>query len=653
MPVDVWNAPAGMPLVNALVLNAGAPQREEKAVEQDSLEPFLLKHLAIGDLCETITDVKLYNQPAGQVVKTLENGTVLEVCELGGQKQQGSGGNEDSGQKLNFLMKVRPWLEDYDQREAEDTGWISLRREGGIPNVVLRRADISFRLWDFVPSGQPASGRPASGSYCSTGRMMVREEESLNSKELAMLPPHTTVTIEEISGKNLRRARISSDALNGPGWVSVCTRTGELLLEPASERRLRPGIDGSCKSRVESLLKAAHNIDGFQALRTALAEKPERSRPNPNANDTRGRTALMLAAASGNTQAVEELLKHRDRGLDVTWADGTLKTALHHAAMHNPQGEPRQAAIVDLLLNSQESLSVDGQHVTQEMVQNRDSHDLAMRKLLEAVDVDGHTALQLAARAGSVEVAKALIANRANVNVNHKRTKRPLDHARSAGHKELIKLLEKDGGASGASDMPASGASAPASCKDQEAATKCSKDRIWSTGAPEVGTVEPVVQSDRAPVRSAEQAAAIVDVMPVQAARLAEEAMSAQLTVEQEPVLLKSPSLVQEGVPTNLGLSHEGELDPPNPQEGALAHKEPEEAARPMDSTLSKLEVTKPPAKSKSSKGMPSSPRPGKKTSNSRVDTTELAPEAGKDAGKIPAPNSKKPKSNAKKVKNK
>lgn len=398
---------------------AGADKEEMQQPEAKTWDPFDLSDMAPGDLCETITVLMLEPlgppEGAGGGREELGVGSVLEVLrsETDVPPSSATAVPPSPGNSHDHWLKVQLWSEDASTRASNHSGWIRSRSSSGTPQVVHRRADISFALWDF------AKGK----DYSTTGPMRVREGESLSSEERGELPQCCRVTIEEISTRNARRARISSN--KHCGWVSTVTRAGQPLLEPLKPQRADIGEFGPCSEQVLRLLEVAQSGDK-DGIETALTDHGPgcfSSRPNPNAIDSRGRTALMLAAASGHSQAVEALLGHTETGLDVNWVDGTLKTALHHAAMRSPHGdEVFSGDLVEKLI--QAGLCV------------------------EAVDVKGRTALQLAVivSAGCAEVVNTLLDKRANVNAEHLGSLRPVEYANLGGHQELVDLLSQKGG---------------------------------------------------------------------------------------------------------------------------------------------------------------------------------------------------------------
>merc|ERR1711920_62744 len=80
------------------------------------------------------------------------------------------------------------------------------------------------------------------------------------------------------------------------------------------------------------MLEAARSGD-VEELKSVLedisAHGKFTSRPNLNASDIRGKTALIYASAYGHKEVVEYLLTFQE--LDVNAVDDTQKSALHYA----------------------------------------------------------------------------------------------------------------------------------------------------------------------------------------------------------------------------------------------------------------------------------------------------------------------------------
>lgn len=130
-----------------------------------------------------------------------------------------------------------------------------------------------------------------------------------------------------------------------------------------------------------------------------------------NAKDKWGKTALMLAARAGYTEAVQELLLSL-RAADVNAIDQDGSTALHHAACYG------RHEVVQALLQ------VDGIC----------SH---------AADKEGNTALMLAAREGHAKVIQALLPERsaAELNAANEEGLPALHQVACTGNHELVQAL--------------------------------------------------------------------------------------------------------------------------------------------------------------------------------------------------------------------
>src|SRR5262249_5110233 len=147
------------------------------------------------------------------------------------------------------------------------------------------------------------------------------------------------------------------------------------------------------------LLKALHEADESLAMR--LIDKST----NVNVRDENGITPLMWAALRGNPDLVSGLLKAgADPNLQAEGGMGPLQIAISN-----------QARALALLL-------------------------LEHGAKANAVRDSGETALMTAARMGQLEVMKALIARRADVNAREKRFYQTA-LMWSAGHPDQVKLL--------------------------------------------------------------------------------------------------------------------------------------------------------------------------------------------------------------------
>jgi uncharacterized protein len=150
-----------------------------------------------------------------------------------------------------------------------------------------------------------------------------------------------------------------------------------------------------------------------------------------------GMTALMMAAAEGNSDIVEILL---DRGVDVNQKSRSGGTALMWAATGNPEDHLRTSKLASGKLATVQALLGKGAFVN-------------------AQDYDGMTALMVAAKAGNSDIVRALLQRGADVNQKDKtvniRTRPRLGYwegntalrlAEAAGHTDIVEVLKQFGG---------------------------------------------------------------------------------------------------------------------------------------------------------------------------------------------------------------
>jgi len=163
-------------------------------------------NLQPGDLCETVSLVTVRQAVTldSASIAELPTGTTLEVLEIG------------EGRRI----KVKS--------ENDGTGWISSKTRSNMPLVAKSNFDISSVIEDFFEAG---------GEHEVLSTVTVRQEESLDSMIVTELKRGTRIEIVKMGTENKRRAKIQVQDI-GEGWISVCTKWGEVLLSSAIKVRV-------------------------------------------------------------------------------------------------------------------------------------------------------------------------------------------------------------------------------------------------------------------------------------------------------------------------------------------------------------------------------------------------------------------------------
>lgn len=164
---------------------------------------------------------------------------------------------------------------------------------------------------------------------------------------------------------------------------------------------------------------------------------------DPNASDTKGRSAMLLGVMAGNVDAAEALLR---RGARIGTADADGKTALMWAA------EAGHMAVAELLLKRGADIEARDNYGQTALI------DAAWRgrdKIVEMLlhigananvrSIDGVTALMWAAINGYPETARQLIAAGAALDAQDKDRFTPLIRAAWNGHTEMVAVLIEAG----------------------------------------------------------------------------------------------------------------------------------------------------------------------------------------------------------------
>jgi len=357
-----------------------------------------LVDLQPGDFCETISLVTMREAETleSDTVAELPVGMCLEVLQIG------------QGRRI----KVKS--------ETFGEVWISSKTRINEALVVKSSSDLNFVIEDFE----------AGGEHEVKSIVTMRQEESLDSLIIAELKPGAKVKIKEMGTENNRRAKIEVADI-GEGWISVCTKSGEVLLGKVTHGKTSGGGGGMVSlgsSKIKELLEAAcaNEVETIQKLVQRSNSFMRISRLNLNASDIRGKTALIYASAFGHTAVVAYLLS-RQKEVDVNARDDTQKSALHHACKRvknrrSEECDDGQAEIVGMLLEADADL--------------------------EGRDHNGCTAIMFAtANSISEVVVQRLLTFQANINVADYEGHTPLDYAVHTQNDRIAKLLRANGAA--------------------------------------------------------------------------------------------------------------------------------------------------------------------------------------------------------------
>jgi uncharacterized protein len=213
---------------------------------------------------------------------------------------------------------------------------------------------------------------------------------------------------------------------------SGCVRSGSPTASPESAQRLLRlrGYDFDEKG-----FFAAAQARDMMAINAFLD-----GGMNANAQGDDGRTVLIAAAARGDLEVVNTLLR---RGADPNIRDKRDYTALSHAV------EAMYEDVVDALLNRPEldtnSRGLNGRPVLLAYVW-RDNKDRVEKLVARGADVsaqdaDGDTASHGAAQTGNVDMLRMFLDKGANPNAKNRQGGTPLMWAAVYGHDEAAKLL--------------------------------------------------------------------------------------------------------------------------------------------------------------------------------------------------------------------
>ncbi|KAL7942901.1 ankyrin repeat-containing domain protein [Trichoderma barbatum] len=268
------------------------------------------------------------------------------------------------------------------------------------------------------------------------------------------------------------------------GWVEVVIALLELGTEPDFK-------DPDQDSRTAlSLAAESGNIHAMKELIDGGAF--------PNSADATRRTPLFYASESGRKLAAEILLG--DQRVDPDTKDERGWTPLFLAAASGHE------AVVQLLIESGgvdlDVRSKNGQ--TPLFRAAREGHEAVVKLLsendgvdLDARDNDGQTPLSLAMSNGHEAVAKLLINRGADINTKDKDKQTPLFEAAKNGHEALVKLLVEKGADVNAKDKDGKTPLIWAVANRHEALVKLLVERGADVNAKDEGGQAPLVYAIR------------------------------------------------------------------------------------------------------------------------------------------------------------
>lgn len=331
----------------------------------------------------------------------------------------------------------------------------------GSPAIPLLRAGV-----DDLYSGQSDMQVAASRSSPQLLQAVLNHEREANRvggvPAAAVFPLAVTgssATLEAAFAAGIAGASVSSDALR---WLAM---RGDPAMLKALLARREQAVPDSGKilvsavraKRLESamvLVDAGVDVNAVdEAGRTPLmlaaasgwtdtVRELLRRSAQPNIVDSMGRAALWYAAAAGNAQVVEALLAHK---ASADRADESGATPLLIAAANG------HAAVVALLLRGGVKVdAVTKNGSTALILAAKTGHEPVIAQLIDAkirIDVQnryGDTALIVAARAGQAAVVRQLLAAGASERLRNADRATALDVANALEFANIQALLQRD-----------------------------------------------------------------------------------------------------------------------------------------------------------------------------------------------------------------
>ena len=161
--------------------------------------------------------------------------------------------------------------------------------------------------------------------------------------------------------------------------------------------------------------------------------------------DARGQTTLMSAASSGVPGIVAEVLKHRP---NVNAQDKDGKTALMEAVDQYERddagfSEINRAQVVQILLRAGADPNARDNNGTTALIDATWEADAALALIRAGANVNAQDKYGITAliNCDSPEVARVLLANGADPSIRDSQGKTALDHAREGHKKEMVAVL--------------------------------------------------------------------------------------------------------------------------------------------------------------------------------------------------------------------
>lgn len=277
----------------------------------------------------------------------------------------------------------------------------------------------------------------------------------LEGIKIALENPETNINYQSYMGRNdFGSTALMEAALEGhKEIVELLLNAGAdpNIVDPSRMSDCELSIDGKIfKNGDTALMKATLGRNRINnAGNKEIVELLLNAKADPNIQDLRGNTALILAAEHGKTETVELLLSKGAKPNIKTFTKNMAtfrsqndRTALMEAALEGYK------EIVELLLDAEADPNIQSKNGDTALIlaTNTDQPD-TVRLLLKAKadpniqNKQGVGALIRAACNGYTDIVKELLEVNADLNVKNSHGITPLIWAAQGGHKEIAELL--------------------------------------------------------------------------------------------------------------------------------------------------------------------------------------------------------------------